>query len=344
MGTFLTLLVNGLAQGSLVFLMAAGLSIILGLMGVVNFSHGTLFLWGGYSFVWSYYAIRFKVVSSMFADAVPLNEVGNYLHIQGISLPEGASLPFMYEFGIFIAALAIAVTLVFVMGIIFEKLFINRVYGNVPAQILITLGIQVVFTDIVRLIWGPNPFPVDRPPFLNGVSALGSARIVHYNLFLIAIGLLTALIIQRILTKTKIGMVIRAGLQSPEHVRAIGINIKAYFMFVFAAGSALAGLGGALYMPLVGSVVSTAGMNNQILAFIVVVVGGLGSFIGSFLGSIFLGLMGVAIAMFIPAFAVVANVLVMALVLMFKPDGLFPDGIKIPQIKLFKAAERKVQQ
>ncbi len=334
-GTIVTLIINGLAQGALIFLMASGLSIILGMMGVVNFSHGTLFLWGGYSFVWSYYAIRFRVVMSMFADiASPLRGFGNYLQIQGVDLPEGTELPFIYELGIFLAALLVAIAVVFVLGIIFERLFINRVYGNVPAQILITLGIQVVFTDLVRLIWGPNPFPIDRPPFLDGVTALGSARLIHYNIFLIIVGALVAIIIQYILSKTKIGMVIRAGLQSPDHVRAIGINIKKYFMYVFAAGSALAGLGGALYMPLVGQAVSTAGMNNQILAFIVVVVGGLGSFIGSFLGSIFLGLMGAAIAMIIPAFAVVANVLVMALVLMFKPDGLFPDGIKLP--KLFK--------
>jgi branched-chain amino acid transport system permease protein len=118
-------------------------------------------------------------------------------------------------------------------------------------------------------------------------------------------------------------MIIRAGLQSPEHVQAIGIDIKKYFTLVFAAGSALAGLGGALYMPLVGNVVSTAGINNQILAFIVVVIGGLGSFMGSFYGSVFLGLMGVGVALLFPALSVVANVLIMALVLVFRPDGLF---------------------
>ncbi len=323
MGTIVTLVVNGLAQGALIFLMASGLSIILGMMGVINFAHGTLFLWGGYMYVWSYYAIRLRVVMAWFETAVPVTRFGNILTIQGVQLPPGETLPFLAELVIFIAALLVAVGFVFVMGLVFEKLFINRVYGRVPAQILITLGIQVVFTDIVRVIWGPNPFPIDRPPFLNGVSVVGTARIVHYNVFLILVGLVIAVIIHRILTKSRIGMVIRAGLQSPDHVRAIGINIKRYFTIVFAAGAALAGLGGALYMPLVGNVVSTAGMNNQILAFIVVVVGGLGSFMGSFLGSIFLGLMGVGIAMTVPGLSVVANVLIMALVLMFRPNGLF---------------------
>lgn len=323
MGTLVTLLINGLAQGALIFLMASGLSIILGMMGVINFAHGTLFLWGGYSYVWSYYAIRLRVVMHFIPDAVPLSRVGSILSIQAVQLPQGASLPFIIELLIFIAALLIAVGVVFIMGLLFEKLFINRVYGRVPAQILITLGIQVVFTDLVRVIWGPNPFPIDRPPFLNGVSVLGEARIVHYNLFLIAVGATVAFIIHRIMTRSRAGMIIRAGLQSPANVEAIGINIRKYFTLIFALGAALAGLGGALYMPLVGNVVSTAGMNNQILAFIVVVIGGLGSFMGSFLGSIFLGLMGVAIALTVPGLSVVANVLIMALVLMFRPNGLF---------------------
>lgn len=323
MGTLVTLVINGLAQGALIFLMASGLSIILGMMGVINFAHGTLFLWGGYMYVWSYYAIRLRVVMATFSEAVPVTRFGNILTIQGVQLPDGEALPFLAELGIFLAALLVAVGFVFLMGLVFEKLFINRVYGKVPAQILITLGIQVVFTDIVRVVWGPNPFPIDRPPFLDGVSAIGGARIVHYNVFLILVGLTIAVIIHRILTKSRVGMVIRAGLQSPDHVKAIGINIRRYFTIVFAAGSALAGLGGALYMPLVGNVVSTAGMSNQILAFIVVVVGGLGSFMGSFLGSIFLGLMGVGIAMTVPGLSVVANVLIMALVLMFRPNGLF---------------------
>ncbi len=328
MGTLVTLLINGLAQGALIFLMAAGLSIILGMMGVINFAHGTLFLWGGYSYVWSYYAIRLRVVMNVFPDAVPMTSFGSILTIQSVQLPEGAVLPFVAELLIFVAALVVAVSVVFVMGLVFEKLFINRVYGRVPAQILITLGIQVVFTDLVRVIWGPNPFPIDRPPFLQGVSVVGTARIVHYNVFLILVGAGIALAIHRILTRSRVGMIIRAGLQSPDHVKAIGINIRRYFTIVFACGSALAGLGGALYMPLVGNVVSTAGMNNQILAFIVVVIGGLGSFMGSFLGSIFLGVMGVGVALTLPGLSVVANVLIMALVLMFRPQGLFGMAVK----------------
>lgn len=287
MDILITLLMNGLAEGALIFLMASGLSIILGLMGVVNFTHGTLFLWGGYVFIWI-----FQMTGS------------------------------------FLLGILSAIIVVFLMGVLFEKYFVSRVYGNVPAQILITLGLQVIFTDLVRLLWGATPISVARPDFLAGTTLVGGVTIVHYRIFLIAIGLLVAVAIHLILTRTRVGMVIRAGVQRPDMVQALGINIRFYFTMVFAAGAALAGLGGALYAPLVGNMVSTAGIHNQILAFIVVVIGGMGSFIGSAVGSVFLGIMGAIIGWFAPSLAVVANVTLMALVLAFRPQGLFRLAVK----------------
>ncbi|SCX75413.1 branched-chain amino acid ABC transporter permease [Alkaliphilus peptidifermentans] len=287
MDIFITLLINGLAEGALIFLMASGLSIILGLMGVVNFTHGTLFLWGGYSFVWIY-----TLTNS------------------------------------FVLGILASILIVFALGVFFEKFFVSRVYGNVPAQILITLGLQVIFTDLVRLFWGASPINVARPSYLAGTWSIGGVTIVQYRVFLIVVGALIAIGIHILLNKTKIGMVIRAGVQRPDMVQALGINIKLYFTLVFAAGAALAGLGGALYAPLVGSISSTAGMHNQVLAFIVVVIGGMGSFIGSAAGSVFLGLMGAAVAWYAPSLAVVANVTLMAAVLAFKPSGLFGLAVK----------------
>ncbi len=287
MDVFFMLLINGLAEGALIFLMASGLSIILGLMGVVNFTHGTLFIWGGYIYISTY------------------NRTQSFL----------------------LAVLA-AMAAVFVLGAVFEKLFVSRVYGNIPAQILITLGLQVIFTDLVRLIWGATPITVARPDFLAGKWVVGGATIVHYRVFLIFVGLLVAIGIHLLITKTRIGMVIRAGVQRPDMVQALGINIKLYFTFVFAAGASLAALGGALYAPLTGSMSSTAGLHNQVLAFIVVVIGGMGSFLGSAFGSIFLGLMGAVVAWFVPSLSVVANVTLMALILAFKPNGLFGLAVK----------------
>ncbi|WIV13103.1 branched-chain amino acid ABC transporter permease [Proteiniborus sp. MB09-C3] len=287
MDIFLTLIINGLSEGALIFLMASGLSIICGLMGVVNFSHGTLFIWGGYTFVWIY-----KMTNS------------------------------------FVLGILVAVISVFLLGIIFERFFVNKVYGNAPAQILITLGLQIIFTDLVRLFWGATPIAVGRPAYLAGTTIIGGVTIVHYRIFLIVVGLIVAFAVGYILNNSKAGMVIRAGVQRPDMVQALGINIKLYFTLVFAAGAALAGLGGALYAPLVGNVVSTAGAYNQILAFIVVVIGGLGNFVGTAKGCIFLGIMGSFVAWFAPPLAVVANVGLMAVVLALKPEGLFGTAVK----------------
>ncbi len=145
---------------------------------------------------------------------------------------------------------------------------------------------------------------------------------------MIVVGLIVIIGMNLILNRSKVGMIIRAGVQDPDMVQALGINIRRYFTIVFAVGGALAGLGGALYAPLVGNMVSTAGMHNQILAFIVVVIGGIGSFTGTAVGSLFLGLMGSIIGWFVPSLAVVANVTLMVIVLAFKPEGLFTRAVK----------------
>lgn len=282
MDTFVILLINGLADSALIFLMAAGLSIILGMMGILNFAHGTMFLWGGYTSVW------------VFART-----------------------------GSFWLGLLAAVLVGGLLGLAFERLFIRPVYGKVTAQILITLGLMIVFTDLARLIWGATALPAFRPALLDGMTVIFGVRIVEYRLFLIGVGVTVATGIHLLINRTRIGMVMRAGVQAPEMVRALGIDITKYFSLVFVGGAALAALGGALYVPLVGSVWSGMGMDNQVLAFIVVVVGGMGSFVGTALGSLFIGLVGALVAWFFPPAAVVVNVLLMALVLVFKPAGLF---------------------
>jgi branched-chain amino acid transport system permease protein len=281
------LLINGLAEGSLIFLMAAGLSIVLGLLGVVNFTHGTLFIWGGYSSIWIY------------------NLTGS-----------------------FTIALLGAIITGFLLGIFFERLFIRPVYGKVTAQILITLGLMIIFTDLARLFWGPNPIPTTRPLLLDGTWVMGSVIISRYRIFLIVIGVVVAFAINFLINKTRVGMVMRAGTQSPEMVQALGIDIKKYFALVFAGGAALAALGGALYVPLVGSVWSGMGINNQILAFIVVILGGMGSFLGSAVGSVIIGLTVAMVSWFYPPLAVYSTVILLILVLSFKPEGLFGLAVR----------------
>ena len=287
MASIVTLVFNGISEGCLIFLMASSLSVILGLMGVVNFAHGTLFLWGGYVFAWIY-SVTGQWILAILASAV----VG------------------------------------FGLGLLFEKLFVSRVYGNISAQIMVTLGLQIVFTELCRVFWGARLITVSRPPWLDGVSKLSGVTIVHYRVFLIVVGVIVALVGQLILTRTRVGMIIRAGVQNSEMVNALGININRYFTLVFAIGAALAGLGGALYSPLNGTLNSNMGAYNQLLAFIVVIIGGMGSFIGSALGSLFLGIMVALVGWILPDISLVAPVLLMALVLIFRPKGLFGLAVR----------------
>ena len=287
MANIVTLIFNGISEGCLIFLMASSLSIILGLMGVVNFAHGTQFLWGGYVYAWIY------------------NMTGN-----------------------FVLALVAAFAIGFILGAVFEKFFVSKVYGNISAQIMITLGLQIVFTELCRVFWGAQQITVARPTFLSGVSYFGDITIIHYRIFLIVVGVALAILVHLLLNRTKIGIIIRAGVEDAEMVSALGINISSLFTVVFACGAALAGLGGALYAPLTGTLISTMGASNQLLAFIVVVIGGMGSFIGSALGSLFLGLMVAVIAWFIPSLSLIAPVLLMALVLIYRPKGLFGLAVK----------------
>jgi len=270
--------------------MAASLSVILGLLRVVNFAHGALFVWGAYVF-------REVFLST-----------GNW----------------------FLAVVAAAAA-GFVLGAIFEKIFISRVYGNVGAQIMITLGLQVVFTELIRVRWGPTALMIHRPEFLAGVSNFGGVIIVHYRLFLIIVSVVVAILGHLLLTKSRAGMTIRAGVQNSEMVGALGININRYFTMVFAVGGALAGLGGALFAPLSGSLTAEMGNGQQLLAFIVVIIGGMGSFMGSALGSLFLGVAMALIGFWIPDIATAAPVAMMALILIFKPEGLFKLGLAVKQ-------------
>jgi len=286
----MTLIFNGISEGAHIFLMASSLSVILGLMRVVNFAHGALFLWGAYIF----HSI-FDITGSF-----PLGIVA-------------------------------AIVGCFLLGLVFEKVFISRVYGNIGAQIMITLGLQIVFTEIVRTLpfWGPSAHIVTRPEYLQGTTQFANGFILtHYRLFLIIVSVVIAALGHFILTRTRAGMTIRAGVQNSEMVGALGININRYFTMVFAVGAALAGLGGALFAPLINSVSPAIGMSQQLLAFIVVIIGGMGSFVGSMLGSIFLGIMVALVGWFWPDISLVAPVALMAIVLIFRPQGLFGLAVK----------------
>ena len=282
MELIINLLINGLATGMLIFLLAAGLTLIFGLMDVLNFAHGGLFAWGAFSGVWFY----------SLTDSFTLALVGAVL--------PGALL-----------------------GFITEKLIITPVYGNHVQQILITLGFMIVLSEMLKVVFGPNQIPAKVPPLLAGSWEVGDVIIIKYRLFIITIGFIVFGIFQFILKRTKIGLTVRAGVMNKEMVQALGINIKKVFLYVFMTGAALAALGGALMAPYSGVVYAEMGMEYAILAFIVVVIGGMGSFPGSLMAAILVGLSGSFMAYYVPALSLAVNMLLMAVVLIFRPQGLF---------------------
>ncbi|MFC7784771.1 branched-chain amino acid ABC transporter permease [Rossellomorea sp. GCM10028870] len=282
MDLIINLALNGLATGMLIFLLAAGLTLIFGLMDVLNFAHGGLFAWGAYSGVWVYTV----------TDSFMVGIVG-----------------------------AIATGLV--LGLVTEKFIIQPVYGNHVQQILITLGFMLVLSEMLKVVWGPNQLSAKAPDYLAGSWEIGDIIVIKYRVFIILVGLLIFTIIQLILNKTRIGLIVRAGVMNKEMVEAFGINIKKMFMYVFMVGSSLAALGGILLAPYSGVIYAEMGMEFAILAFIVVVIGGMGSFPGSLFAAILVGLSGSFMTYYVPELSLAVNMILMALVLIFRPQGLF---------------------
>jgi len=282
MDVFVNLMINGLATGMLIFLLAAGLTIIFGLMDVLNFAHGGLFAWGAYMGVWTFAS------------------TGNYLLSIVAAIAAGAAL-----------------------GFLMERFIIKPVYGNHVAQILITLGVMIVLTELIYAIWGPNPVLAGLPAFLDGSWIIGGIVLIKYRLFIILVGLLVFAAIYYVLHRTRLGLVVRAGVMNKEMVEALGINIRKLFMLVFMVGAGLAALGGVLFGPYSGVINGQIGMNYGILAFIVVVIGGMGNVIGSALAAVIVGLAGAFMAYYVPELSLAVNMLLMLLVLLFRPSGLF---------------------
>lgn len=285
MDTFVNLFTNGVATGMAVFLLAVGLSIIFGLMGVLNFAHGAVFMWGAY------------VGATIFT------------HTQ--------------HFGL---ALLTAVIAGAVMGIVMERLTISRVYGNHILQMLLTMGLMIILGELIKVVWGPNVLTSPTPAYLDGSWDFGGIIVIKYRIFIIFVGAVVASSVYFLLKHTRLGMIVRAGVENPEMVQALGIDIKKVFTAVFALGSGLAALGGAMMGPLSVAISPMMGLDNQLLAFIVVVIGGLGSFIGSLVGAVLVGLMGALVSWYLPEASLAVNVLLMAIVLLLKPKGLFGGG------------------
>ena len=289
--TWLTLTVAGLAMGLIVFVIASGLTLVFGLMDVLNFGHGV-----------------FIAIGAFVATSV-------------IGWTSGAGWGDLA--GVF-AAMLVAMAVAAAIGWAFERVIIRPVYGLHLKQILITMGGMIVGEEIIKMIWGPLQIALPLPEALRGAWLLGDAAIERYRVLAAGIGLVVFAALALTLARTKIGLLIRAGVQDREMVEALGYRIRRLFVGVFVVGSGLAGLGGVLWGLYQQSVTPQIGAQVNILIFIVIIIGGLGSTFGCFVGALLVGLMANYTGFLAPKVALFSNIALMVAILLWRPQGLYP--------------------
>jgi branched-chain amino acid transport system permease protein len=285
----LTTLVNGVSYGMILVLAALGLSLVFGLMGVLNFAHGALFVLGGY--------VGLAIIVA----------VG-----QGLA---GFAL-----------ALVLAPLVVGAVGAGLERTVFKPLYDTEPIyQLLLTFGLAVVLEEIIKLIWGTSPPAVPaRPAVFDGRIALAGVGLPYYRAFIIALGALVVVATGLFLSRTRYGLVVRAGVYDDEKAATMGLDVERAFTLVFAIGSAIAALGGVVYI--YRSLSPALGSNIILQAFIVVIVGGLGSFRGSVLAGLFIGIIWQFTAVYTALPSGTVIFLVMLAVLLARPHGLFGEA------------------
>jgi branched-subunit amino acid ABC-type transport system permease component len=276
---------SGLTNASFLFLMASGLSLIFGVLRILNFAHGSLYMVGAYA---------------------------NYQFVVWFGPGELS----------FWGAVILAATIVAVLGGLIERLLLRHLYSREELyQLLFTYALVLFFTDLVKVIWGVQQHSVSRPPSLAGANLVWGVTLPNYNLFIILLGPAIALALWLMLQRTHAGRLIRAAALDREMLGSLGINVDRLYLGTFVLGSFLAGLAGALITPVAAIV---PGMDAEIIIalFIIVVIGGLGSFWGTFLGAVIYGLVFSFGILFMPRFSLFAVGALMVAVLILRPTGL----------------------
>jgi branched-chain amino acid transport system permease protein len=296
--TWVTLTIAGLAMGMMIFIMASGLTLVFGLMDVMNFAHGAFISVGAYAGASVLLAMKAPMQSPSLVDNL------------------GAIVP-----GV-LAAMALAGAL----GWFFERVVIRPVYGDHLRQILVTTGGLIVCEQLIHVVWGPDLIPLPRPATLTGSIVVGGAAIERYRMLAVVVGLAVFLTMWLVLSRTKIGLLIRAGVENTEMVESLGYRIRRLFVGVFVAGSALAGLGGVMWAMYQESLTAGMGMQVLVVIFIVIIIGGLGSVGGCFVGALLVGLLANYIGYVAPKLALGSNILLMVAILLWRPRGLYPIG------------------
>jgi len=272
---------NSLALGGLLFLLAAGFSLIFGLMRIANLTHGSLYMLGAYVGV-----SVLRYVPNLWLAA-------------------------------FVAALAMAI-----FGALIERLVLRALAGNALGQVLVTLGISFIVADACLMIWGGDPIPIATPAFLQKPLVLGGIPFPSYRLAVVGIAVVVAIGLYVLMDRTRLGAMIRAGVDDMQMTRAVGIPVSRLFTMVFALGAALAGAGGVLGGPIMSAY---PGLDADMLplALIIVMLGGVGSLLGAFIGSFITGAIYTFGTALLPDLAYMILFLPMIFVIAFRPTGLF---------------------
>lgn len=277
-------ILHGLVYGMVLFLLASGLTLIFGMMDVLNFAHGAFYMLGAY--------FSFSV----------LMWTGQFW-LSLILAPLGVGL----------------------IGVFVERIFLRKVlpYGHVP-QLLLTFGIAYILEDVVKIVWGTEPLKVKVPSLLSGSLSLLGASYPTYRLFILVVSFLVFAFLFLILFKTRIGIIVRAAVAKKEMVAALGFNVPLIFLLLFGVGAWLAGIAGVIAGPYL---ITHPGMAGAILVdlFVVVVVGGLGSIQGAMLAAILIGELQSFGVLFLPQFSLFLEFLLLAAVLILKPEGLLGE-------------------
>jgi branched-chain amino acid transport system permease protein len=271
---------NGVAVGLLLFLIAAGLSVTFGVMRVLNLNHGGLYAIGAF--------VGYSVISAG------------------------------WGFG---TACLIAFAVTALIGALQQRFLLWRIRGDELAQVLLTIGVLLIMSDLVETIWGADPKRVPPPSFLAESVDVFGARFPAYRIGLIVVGLVLVAVLVYGMDRTRLGAIVRAGVDDDELVRLHGIDLKWLFVLVFAAGAGLAGLAGVLGGPVLGVYVGSE-YDVLTLALVVVVIGGLGSLQGALIGALFVGLVDSLTKTAFPGLAAFSIYVPMILVLVARPQGL----------------------
>ncbi|WP_028605743.1 branched-chain amino acid ABC transporter permease [Ottowia thiooxydans] len=294
--TWLTLTVAGLAMGMIIFIIASGLTLVFGLMDVLNFGHGVFIALGAF------------VATSV------LGLMGDWTGSGDIWRNLMAVLP----------AMVVAMLVAGALGLAFERFIVRPVYGQHLKQILITMGGMIIGEELIKVIWGPQQIPLPLPTGMQGSWLIGEAAVEKYRVVAVIVGLVVFSLLAWTLSRTKVGLLIRAGVQDREMVESLGYRIKRLFVGVFVAGSALAGLGGVMWGLYQQNVTPQMGAQVNVLIFIVIIIGGLGSTGGALIGALMVGLMANYTGFLAPKVALFSNIALMVGILLWRPQGVYP--------------------